>query len=463
MQDDLKAWRNAQPYTSRRDVSNEPPDTDDDLALVFADEQADRMKFCAEWKRWLIWDGMRWERDRIETAFDVARQICRDAAATATAAKPAKLLSAPTVAAVVKLARTDRRIAVTADPWDSHPDLLNTPGGIVDLRNGQMQEHDPNLMLTRITAVEPTGDCPMWLDFLDRITGGAGDLKDYLQRAAGYMLTGHTREHALFFGYGTGANGKSVFANTIRNLMADFAMAAQMETFMATRGEQHPTGLASLRGSRLVLASETEAGRAWAESRIKWLTGGDPVQARFMRADFFEFTPDFKLLVVGNHKPRLSGVDEAIRRRLHLIPFTVTIPEDERDEALPDKLREEWGGILRWGVEGAQRWYECGLMPPECVRLATEQYLDDQDAVGAWLMECCNTDVSENCTETARDLWQSWRKYAESIGEAPGSDKRLSEELQKRGIVKGRGHGGVRLYKKIRMVREAYTPMDIDG
>ena len=220
--------------------------------------------------------------------------------------------SAKTVAAVERLASADRRIAATVDQWDTDSSLLNTPGGTIDLRTGDMRPHAPGDYITKITAAAPGGECPTWLEFLNRITGGDVELQAFLQRMAGYSLTGDTSEHALFFGYGTGANGKSVFVETLAGLLGDYHRMAPIETFTATIGDQHPTNLAGLRGARLVTAVETEEGRRWAESRIKQLTGGDKVAARFMRQDFFEFTPQFKLIIVGNHKPGLRSVDEAI-------------------------------------------------------------------------------------------------------------------------------------------------------
>ena len=186
----------------------------------------------------------------------------------------------------------------------------------------------------------PGGDCPFWQAFLNRVTEGSTEVQDYLQRLLGYVLTGSTQEHVLAFLHGTGANGKSVVLNTVSGILADFATSAPMETFNATQWDRHPTELAGLRGARLVTAVETDEGRRWAEAKLKALTGGDPIKVRFMRQDFFEFRPKFKLLVAGNHKPALRSVDEAIRRRLHLIPFTVTIPSAERRSA-PDRETED--------------------------------------------------------------------------------------------------------------------------
>ena len=279
------------------------------------------------------------------------------------------------------LAQSDRVHAATVDQWDADPWLLNTPDYVIDLRTGVQRTHSPEDYITRLAAVSPGGECPTWHAFLDRVTAGDKELQSFLQRVAGYSLTGITTEHALFFLYGKGANGKSVFVNTIAGILADYHKTAPIETFTAAHGDRHPTDLAMLRGARAVTATETEEGRKWAESRIKALTGGDRISARFMRQDFFEYTPQFKLIIAGNHKPGLRSVDEAIRRRFNLVPFTVTIPPDERDPKLTEKLKAEWPGILQWMVEGCLEWQRIGLAPPKVVAEATAAYLEAEDAV----------------------------------------------------------------------------------
>ena len=241
---------------------------------------------------------------------------------------------------------------------------LNTPEGIVDLRTGKMRPTRIDDYVTKITAVAPDGDCPTWHGFMRRITNNDQELIDFLQRVLGYSLTGVTIEHALFFLYGTGANGKSVLLSTVAGILADYHTTAAIETFTVSKSERHPTDLAHLRGARLVTASETEEGHPWAEARIKYLTGGDKIAARFMRQDFFEFIPSFKLIIAGNHKPGLRSVDEAIRRRLHLIPFSITIPSAERDPQLLERLKAEWPGILSWMIQGCRDWRSIGLQPP---------------------------------------------------------------------------------------------------
>jgi putative DNA primase/helicase len=256
----------------------------------------------------------------------------------------------------------------------------------------------------------------------------------YLRRMFGYALTGDTREQALFFMYGTGANGKSVIIETISGIMGDYHRAAPIETFTASPTDRHPTELAVLHGARLVTSTETEQGRRWAESRIKTLTGGDVVPARFMKQDFFYFRPKFKLVVAGNHKPGLRTVDEAIRRRMNLIPFAVTIPLVERDDKLAVKLRAEWPGILKWLLAGCLEWQQTGLCPPDEVKSATNEYLEAEDALSAWISECC--EQSTIGTTGSRELFHSWKGWAATAGEFVGSEKRFSQTLEDRGYVK---------------------------
>ena len=282
--------------------------------------------------------------------------------------------------------------------------------------------------MTKITAVGPGGDCPKWKAFLHRITDKNHELQRFLQRWCGYTLTGSTREHALAFGFGTGANGKSVFTSTIAGILADYAVTAPIETFTVTANEQHPTELARLRGARLVVSTETEEGRRWAESKIKMLTGGDKTAARFMRQDYFEYTPQFKLLIVGNHKSGLRSVNEAIRRRFLLVPFSVTIPEEDRDKDLTDKLREEWPGILSWMIEGALQWQRTGLKPPSAVTDATAAYLESEDAITLWLEEC--TVADPNAWESHSTLFASWKAWAERAGEYVGTQRRFLQNLE---------------------------------
>lgn len=440
---DAPLWAGAAVATTTPVIGHEerPPEfTDEALALAFAAMHENRLRYVATWGKWLMWDGCRWQIDHTLHAFDLARRLCRTESIKCNKPKTSTAIaSAKTVAAVERLTKADRRLAATVDQWDANIWLLNTPECVVDLQTGRSRTPKIADYTTKVTAASPGGECPRWLDFLNRITGGDGDLRLFLQRMAGYALTGSTEAHALFFGFGTGANGKGVFVNTIAGIMGDYAAVAPMEAFIASFGDRHPTELASLRGARLVTAQETEEGRRWAESRIKALTGGDRIAARFMRQDFFEFTPQFKLLIIGNHKPGLRGVDEAIRRRMNLIPFGITIPEQERDEKLPERLREEWPGILAWMIDGCLDWQGEGLAQPEAVRKATEQYLEAEDALSQWMTERCT--VKAGFYATSSELFGNWKAWADQAGEYAGSQKRFSQALLARGLAPRRQGG----------------------
>ena len=438
--------------TTAGDGARPPEFSDDALALRFADRHAGELRYVAKWSAWMCWDGMRWQFDDTLNAFNRARLICREVAATCNKLKLRKeLASAKTVAAVERLARSDRRLVATVDQWDADPWLLNTPNSVIDLRTGIMREHHAEDFITRITKVAPNKHaCPLWHAFLKVVTGGDAELQTYLQRVCGYVLTGLTREHALFFLWGTGANGKGTFINAITGVLADFHRTAPIETFTASHNERHPTDLAGLRGARLVTVNETEEGRRWAEAKIKMLTGGDMVSARFMRQDFFDYMPQFKLMIAGNHKPGLRTVDEAIRRRFNLIPFTVTIPPEERDTELGEKLKAERPAILQWMIEGCLAWQKQGLAPPETVTAATEAYLEAQDTFSAWLDECCERDP--NAWERSTILFSSWKTWAEQSGQFIGDAKTFRARLERYKIehkpepgTKRAGFRGVRL------------------
>jgi putative DNA primase/helicase len=412
-----------------------PAFTDEALALGFAALYANSLRYVASMGKWLRWEAKCWRFDDTLLAFNCARRICREAAAECNKPKTATVLaSAKTVAAVERLAKADRRLAATADQWDANPWLLNTPSFVVDLRTGERRKHDPHDYMTKATAVAPDASCPIptWLRVIDRATGQDRELASYLQRLVGYSLTGSTREHALAFWYGTGANSKTTILTAITGVFGDYHHTAPIETFTATNIDRHPTELAGLRGARLVTATETEEGRRWAETRIKQLTGGDRIAARFMRQDYFEFRPQFTLIIVGNHKPGLRTVDEAIRRRFQLVPFTVTIPESERDRDLGDKLKAEWPGILHWCVQGCLKWQDKGLAPPKAVREATEIYLKAEDSLAAWIEEECERDP--NAWERSSELFASWRQWAERCGVPYGDTKRFKDWLEARDI-----------------------------
>lgn len=431
-----------------------PAGSEDDMALGFAEAYADRLRYIAERNRWLEWDGKQWAEDSTLYVYDLVRNHIRKSTLNEKSAKQS--CRGQVVAAVEKLARSDRRLAAVIDQWDQDPWILNTPSGTVDLRTGELGDHRRDDYATKCTAVGPGFDCPTWLAFIDRITNRRPELGAFLQKFCGYALTGVTVEHIMGFLYGTGGNGKTVFLKTICGVMGAYAVVAQMDLFMASPNEQHPTGLAGLQGARLVVAIETEEGRRWAEARVKALTGGDRIRARFMRQDFFEFTPSFKLLVAGNHLPGLRGVDEAIRRRMNLIPFEVRIPEAERDKHLETRLQEEWPGILQWMIDGCLLWQRNGIQAPEAVAAATGHYLEAEDAFTTWFEEKCDKVASWETEVKA--LYSSWKNWTELSGEFAGSRKRFSQILEERGYQPIRiGNARTRGFKGVQLKSETNT------
>lgn len=436
--------------------------SEDQLAIDLAVENEKRLRYVGQWDQWMYWTGTKWESDhnlRVYTrARKMLRRVARDIAerlrlereqniptdlsaselekrknlAYGDSRKQVKyLLTAAKTHSIVSMSRSDPLLISSVADWDSNPWLLNTPGGTVDLRTGSLRPHDPGDFITRETSVAPAEGKPKrWLAFLSQIMRNDAEMLRYLQKIFGYCLVGETREHQMYFGYGTGANGKGVMLNTMRSIMGDYGVEATIETFIINDSARHPTELADLRGARLVTCGETDDGQRWAEARIKMLTGGDPVKARFMRQDFFQYTPQFKLFLAGNHRPRLSNVDEAIERRFRLIPFTYTVPKAERDTSLSDKIKEEWPQILAWAIEGCMMWQREGLEPPEAVASATKSYMNQEDSITSWIGECC-TLAPESFTYT-RDLYDSWKAWCGQNGEAAGTKRTLGRHLEDR-------------------------------
>jgi P4 family phage/plasmid primase-like protien len=360
--------------------------------------------------------------------------------------------SAKTIAAIERLARADRGHAMPAEAFDKYPMMLNTPSGVLDLISGRQLERNKLFYMTKSTGGGLGDQCPLWLKFIDRVTGNDRELADFLQRFSGYCLTGDTSSHALLFLFGLGANGKSTFANALVGMLGDYATVAPSEMFVESFTARHPTELARLRAARLVVVQEVEDGQRWATAKIKQLTGGDRVTAHFMRQDFFEYTPQFKLLFCGNHKPSLRTVDEAIRRRFYLVPFTVTIPPGERDPDLLAKLRGEWGGILRWALEGCLAWRKIGLAPPEAVRNATDLYMGDEDLIGGWMNECCEQEA--RAFVPVSDLHKSYQAWAERAGEKFFGQKRFSQVIEDHGYERARDSSSrIRGFRGLRLRR----------
>ena len=372
--------------------------TEDSAAMRFASLHRNKLRYCHSTGSWFVWEGTSWRLNTTGKAFQWARELARTLAEEHKDSVRYVTSKTSFAGEVERYARSDEAFAVTMDAWDQDPFLLGTPQGTVDLRTGALRPSRPDEGITKLTAVGPAASsvCPRWLAFLEEATGGDAEMIHLLQQWCGYSLTGDTREQSLMFVHGPGGNGKSVFLNVLTGILNDYAATAAMDTLTASKWDKHTTDLAMLRGARLVTASETEEGRAWAEARLKQMTGGDAISARFMRQDFFTYKPNFKLTIVGNHKPALKNVDEAMRRRLRIVPFVHKPVQPDRQ--LEEKLKEEWPCILRWMIDGARDWQTKGLVNPKSVADATDAYFSEQDTFGHWLEEECLLDPNNERT-----------------------------------------------------------------
>lgn len=453
------------------EITGLPDLTHDALALnVSHSGWTEIARYVHKWGKWIFWGGQRWKLDeqllhktKIRQLLQgMGSELLRNAGSASgnsdgheipksVLISAKNLRDSTTIHSVETLARSNADLVARPDQFDSDPMLIGTPQGTVSLITGNLLKAEPKQWITKFLATTPAEAgtlAPRWQSFLDRVFNGNKELISFMQRAAGYALTGHTREHKLFFLYGTGRNGKSVFLDTIYQIMGDYSTRSASNTFLDNKHESHPTGLAGLMGARLVAGSELPAGKAWNESVIKDLTGGDVISARFMRQDYFDYMPQFTLFIAGNHQPAFRGIDEAIRARVALVPFTETIPESERDSKLSEKLKQEWPAILRWMIDGAVEWNRNGLQVPDVIKAASEEYLDAEDALGEFLNEHVETLAKGKVTTAAMyDRFVDWqdRNGMRHTWSKPA----MSKALRERGFEYAKLTNGVRGFKGI--------------
>jgi putative DNA primase/helicase len=441
---------------ARRIAEVEPPEangrlselitlTDTGNSELLIRRDGEQLRYCHPWRTWLVQDGKRWRQDDtgevMRRAKEAARSIYREAARAPSdgAAKALgnwakQSLSEARIKAMIELAKSE--VPVIPDELDADPWLLNVENGTIGLRTGELREHRLEDLITKIAPVEydPTADAPRWRATLERVLPNP-EIRAFFKRLCGYALTGDTSEHILPILYGTGANGKSTVLNALLDTLGDYGTQAAPDLLIAKKGA-HPTELADLFGMRFVSSIEVEDGRRLAESLVKQLTGGDRIKARRMRQDFWEFVPTHKVFMAVNHKPTVRGTDTAIWRRIRLIPFTETIPPEDQDKRLPEKLRKERAGILAWAVEGCLEWQREGLQAPDEVRKATREYRAEMDVLAAFLADCCLRAEDEEAF--ASELWGAWKRWCDETGEQQGTQKRFGGQLAERGFLNHR-------------------------
>jgi putative DNA primase/helicase len=408
----------------------------------------DDLRYCYAYGCWFVWDGRRWRTDETgeierrskETVLSIYQEAIESTEDQRIALNKHATVSESRnkIVAMIASAQSEPGIAVTPKQLDGDIWKLNCLNGVVDLKTGRLLPHSREELNTKLVQViyDPNADCPTWKGFLNRIMQDeAGNVKveliHFLQKSIGYALAGDITEQCMFFLYGGGKNGKSTFINTVKDLLGDYGMQSSTETFMVKQsGSGIPNDLARLKGARLVSATESEEGRRLAESLVKQLTGGEPIAARFLHKEYFEFVPTFKIFFVSNHKPQIKGTDRGIWRRIRLIPFSTTIRDDEDDKSLPDKLKSELPGILKWAVEGCLMWQREKLGAPKEVVDATAAYREEMDTMAHFLEDCCVIDSAAKVS--TKDLYNSYKNWAEENGEHPLAKNKFIGRLKER-------------------------------
>ncbi|MEI6606239.1 MAG: phage/plasmid primase, P4 family [Verrucomicrobiota bacterium] len=413
------------------------------------------IRYISSSGQWLTWDKSRWVPDStghivrmfIETMRSTARlaaDIRDPKEAQAIMGFALRSTNKPSVDAGIALARSVKGTSISITDLDSDPWMIGCVNGVINLRSGEYVKPERGQLITKSigTKYDPKATCPTWLRFLETVTNGDAELIGFLQAAVGYTLTGLTSEQCLFFLHGTGQNGKGVFSETIKRMSGDYGQTAPESLFTKDKPTGATNDIARLAGCRMAVASELDEGASFAESRIKSLTGGDTITARFLNREFFDFLPTHKFWISGNHKPTVKGTDFGIWRRIRLIPFTVRIPEAEKDPNLTAKLADELPGILNWAIEGCQRWQREGLCVPQCVKQATESYRLEEDVVGQFLTDCTEEQAgARTLTNSVYDAYGQWAGR-EGIQERHRlSARRLIRRIEEHGFHRMKSHG----------------------
>ena len=452
------------PAGVRRQKSNF---TDVGNAERLVERHGEAVRYCYPLGQWFCFDGQRWraddagevERRSKETVRVMLREaapeegpiIDKDLAKHALASE-----SRARIEAMIALARSEPGVPIRPEEMDPDQWLLNAENGTVDLRTGELREHRREDLITKLAPLkyDTSAEAPTWEACLETWLPSGG-LRRFLQKAVGYALTGDVSEQVLLFLYGPGANGKSTLINALMEAMGGYALQAAPE-LLTVKASAHPTELADLKGARFVASVEVEDGKHLAESLVKQMTGGDRIKARFMRADFFEFTPTHKVFLAANHKPEIRGTDTGIWRRIKTVPFDVTIPQGERDPALPAKLRAELPGILRWAVEGCLLWQREGLGEPEEVKAATAEYKAEMDVLAGFIGERCVT--RQGAWARFADLYAEYEKWCHESGELAEKKRTFGTRLKERGFPPAKGTDNVSIRDGIALRSDREPP-----
>lgn len=435
--------------------------TDSGNAELFASAYSKELRYAVKQGRWLSWnpERRRWEERYEGSLYQLVKDAVRVQYKRAEkddfepGIKWYRLSeNLPRIKATLELAKYHSPISDLSDKWNTDPWLLGVDNGIVDLRTGKLRKGTPKDLITKFSPVafDPDAECLRFEHFLWEIFGGDNELVGYMRRVVGYCLTGLTQEQCLFLLYGGGSNGKSTLMGVLHYVLGDYAENLPSNTFDALIRSALSPELEKLCGCRFATAIETTEGMKLNESRIKSLTGGDPITARPLWRPPVTFPPTHKLCLAFNNRPIIPDNSFGMWRRVHLIPFLQTFVDGQRDEELPNTLRGEAAGILRWGVEGSLEWQRKGLRPPAAVVNATADYRVESDHVGQFLEECCV--LGKTFSVLASDLWARYQAWIEETKEKPLPRSVFAERLKRHGLTSMEtGHHNVRTWMGIKL------------
>ena len=440
--------------------------TDSGNAERFVCKFGGNVKYLHARKKWYYWTGKKWQTDETARIKQLADMVCEDLKREALSCEDEKTLEKK-LAFAKRTANTNGKnamlteaqhlegVPIVPEELDAYDMYLNTQNGIVSLRNGEVFPHEPSFMMTKITtaeiSTESSAKASKWYAFLDDVTAGDKELQRYLQKCVGYSLSGDTSEQCLFFLYGMGNNGKSTFLDTIARILGDYAANAQPETLMIRKQEGIGSDLARLKSVRLVTCEEPTEGVRLNEGLVKQLTGGGKVTCRFLYGDEFEYEPEFKIWICTNHKPVIRGTDAGIWRRIRMIPFEVSIPQEKIDKNLKFKLLDEYPLILKWALEGCILWQREGLDMPEKVKTATDEYKSEMDMLQTFVENCVEISNLPYDTISATELYNAYRAWAKENGEFEMTSRRFGMEVIKKLPDKKRTGSGI-VYTGIKLI-----------